>query len=107
MKKLKFSNGLLELVLSGKKTTTWRIGDDKNLSVGDEISCCKVDGVEFTKARITSVRETTFKELTEKDKEGHESFESDEEMYKTFSDYYNMKVTPKTRLKVVKFELIE
>ena len=107
MKKLKFANGLPELILNGKKITTWRISDDKNLSVDDIISCCRVDGTEFANAKITSVKETIFEELTEEDKEGHEPFESDRQMYETFSKYYNIEITPQTKLKVIKFELIE
>lgn len=106
MKQLKFVNGLPELILSGKKTVTRRIKDDKNLSVGNIISCCRVDETEFTQARITVVNETTFEKLTEEDKKGHEPFKSDKEMYDTFSKYYKMKVTPKTKVKVVRFKLL-
>lgn len=106
MKKLKFANGLPELILNGKKTVTWRINDDKNLSDNDTISCCRLDGTEFAQAKITSVKETTFEELTEEDKRGHETFESDEQMYKTFQRYYNMEITPKTKVKVVRFEML-
>jgi hypothetical protein len=32
MKTLKFYDNLIPLILSGEKTSTWRIFDDKNLS---------------------------------------------------------------------------
>ena len=44
--------------------------------------------------------------LTEEDKQGHEPFSSDEEMYKTYSGYYNIEVTSNTPLKIIKFQLI-
>ena len=37
MKVLKFREYLVPLVLSGEKDSTWRLFDDKDLSVGDEI----------------------------------------------------------------------
>lgn len=103
MKQLKFSNP--DLILKGNKSATWRINDDKNLSVGDYLSLCNVNGEEFAKAKIISVGETSFENLTEEDKRGHEKFSSDKEMYETYSRYYKMKVIPKTKLKVIKFQL--
>ncbi len=37
MKTLNFSDKLVPLVLSGAKTATWRLFDDKNLAIGDEL----------------------------------------------------------------------
>ena len=74
--------------------------------MGDNLSLCNNNEKEFAKAEVISVRETTFGELIEGDKEGHEKFSSEEEMYKTYSGYYKMKVTPETKLKVIKFKLI-
>ncbi|MFB6242291.1 MAG: hypothetical protein ABEJ36_05845 [Candidatus Nanosalina sp.] len=52
------------------------------------------------------MKQTTFGRLTEEDREGHESFESEEEIYQTYSDYYDKEVGPDTELKVVKFRLL-
>jgi hypothetical protein len=106
MKQLKFSEPLPRLVLGGTKNTTWRINDKKEIVEGDELSLCHNDGVEFAKAIVASVCETTFGELTDDDKTGHETFANDEEMYATYSRYYNITVAPKTNLKVIKFRLI-
>jgi hypothetical protein len=106
MKRLKFSELLPVLILSGQKNTTWRINDDKNIEVGDTISLCYNDGREFAKAEVIQVKETTFENLTEEDKKGHEKFSSDEEMYETYSRYYKMEVTPKTKVKIIKFRLL-
>lgn len=106
MKQLKFSEPLPELVLGGTKTSTWRINDEREIVDGDKLSLCYNDGREFAKAFATSVRETTFGELTDEDKTGHETFANDEEMYATYSRYYNMAVTPKTNLKIIKFKLL-
>jgi hypothetical protein len=106
MKRLKFSDGLPELIINGKKSATWRINDEKNLSVGDELSLCRADGKEFAKAKITYVKETIFGEMAKQDKTGHENFKSDKEMYETFSEYYKDKVTQETKVKIIKFRLI-
>jgi hypothetical protein len=37
MKTLKFAANLVPLILSGEKTSTWRLFDDKDLQVGDEL----------------------------------------------------------------------
>lgn len=60
----------------------------------------------FTKAKITNVIEKKFKDLDEKDIEGHEKFASKEEMYATYSTYYNKTVDENTLVKIIKFELI-
>lgn len=104
MKKLKFANP--DLIMKGRKNTTWRINDEKNISTGDILSFCNVDGEEFAKARIISVRETVFEGLKKEDREGQEEFPSDKDMYQTYSKYYKMKVTPRTELKVIKFQVL-
>ena len=106
MKRLKFSEPSPHMILSGKKTTTWRVNDDKDLSVGDNVQLCYGDGKEFAKMVIFNVRETTFGELTNDDWNGHEKFSSDDEMYETYSKYYNLKVTPETKVKVIKFRVL-
>lgn len=106
MKQLKFSEPLPELILRGDKTTTWRIADDKDIEVRDVLSLCDATGEEFGVAEVLSVKETTFGELSEDDKQGHEQFHSEQGMYDTYSKYYDMDVTPRTRLKVIKFMLI-
>lgn len=106
MKILCFSEPLPKMILDGEKTISWRINDEKNISVGDEISLCYNDKKEFGKAKVIWVKETTFGDMTNEDKDGHEKFDSVEESYRTYSKYYKMDVKPQTRLKVIKFELI-
>ena len=107
MKRLKFSDDLIKLLLNGQKDTTWRINDDKNISEGETLSLCRNDEIEFASAKVLWVKETTFGKLSVEDKEGHEKFSSDEELYKTYSRYYNIEVNPETILKVIKFKIIK
>jgi hypothetical protein len=106
MKQLKFVEPLPKLILDGSKKATWRINDKRGIVKGDELSLCHNNGEEFAKAIAINVKETTFGELTTEDKKGHESFANDEEMYVAFSRYYNMEVSPKTNLKIIRFKLI-
>ncbi len=105
-KNLKFNSKLVPLILSGRKTSTWRLFDDKNLSEGDRITL-KEFGAEdgFAKAVVKKVVVKRFDELTKDDRSGHESYASDDEMYKTYSDYYKTPVGPKTTVKIIWFEL--
>ncbi|MBU4480120.1 ASCH domain-containing protein [Patescibacteria group bacterium] len=107
MKTLKFRENLSKLILKGDKDTTWRLFDDKDLTEGDEVSFVVKETLkEFAKAKIIGMRETTFGELTEEDWDGHEKFESEEEMYKIYSGYYNKEVNKNSLVKIIKFKLI-
>lgn len=107
MKRLKFVEPLPALVLAEYKDTTWRINDDKDITCNDELSCCYVNGEEFAKAKVIWIKETTFENLTDEDKEGHEPFDNLEHMLETYSKHYKLKVKPETRLKVIKFKIIK
>lgn len=106
MKYLKFREELVELILKGEKTTTWRINDEKNIVAGDELSLQRINGEEFARARVLNVKETTFGKLKEIHKEGHEKYKTEEEIYRQFSKDYKMDVTPETPVKVIKFKLL-
>lgn len=106
-KTLKFSEPLPGQVLSGEKDTTWRINDDKDICLEDKLILLrKKDLSQFGEAEVLWVKYTRFGNLTYEDKIGHEKFYSEEQMYATYSRYYNMKVTPDTELKVIKFRLL-
>lgn len=107
MKTLKFREKLSKLILSGEKTTTWRLFDDKDLQVGDEvIFLVKETLEEFARAKLLEVTETTFENLTADDFDGHEKYSSSEEMYQTYSEFYQRTVDAKTPVKIIKFELL-
>ena len=78
----------------------------KILSANDILSLCYNDEKEFAKAKVIWTKETTFGNFTEKEIEGHEAFNSDEEMYETYSKYYGINVKPDTKVKVIKFKVI-
>ncbi len=108
MKTLKFSKDLVELVKNGSKTSTWRLFDDKNIKVDDLVTLIKrPELTPFAEAKVTKVLTKPFQELTNKDKDGHEKFYSEEQMYKTYSDYYKQEVNPDTEVKIIRFKILK
>jgi hypothetical protein len=111
-----FSEPLPTLILSGKKTTTWRIdepvpvkraSDTDRIKVGDSLSLCYNSREEFVKAITTKVNHTIFSKLTDEDLSEHEKFNSKKEMYKQFEKYYKIKVNDNTKVVVIKFKLLK
>lgn len=106
MKQLKFAPNLRDIILTGEKYATWRLGDDHDINTGDIVSFVG-GGSEFAKAKITSYKEVSFANMTEEDKKGHEKYSSDDEKYATFKGYYDVEVGPDTLVKIYKFSLIQ
>ncbi|MEK9173698.1 MAG: ASCH domain-containing protein [Patescibacteria group bacterium] len=107
MKSLKFSPHLVEKILTGEKISTWRLFDDKDLQRGDRLILInKETGEEFGTAVITILYIKTLSTLEDTDWIGHERFNSEEEMYHTYREYYGDKVTPETEVKIINFQLI-
>jgi ribonuclease HI len=110
VKTLKFNHKDAALVLKGEKTSTWRLYDDKDLSVDDEIKF--IDKVEpdiskswqvIGKASVTEIREKRLKNVTKEDMEGHVEFSSNEEMLDYYKNIYGERVTLDTPVKIVFF----
>ena len=106
MKFLKFSENLLPLIISGEKTATWRLFDDKNLQKSDELVLVnQVDGKNFALAKIVAVTEKTLGEIRESDFAGHEKFESKEKMFEMYSSYYGDRINDGTVVKMILLSL--
>lgn len=112
MKTLKLDHKLAEMVRNGSKTSTWRLYDDKDLQVNDEVELVdKVDpgnpstwqsvGV----ARLDVVLEKRLGEITKEDIQGHDGYASREEMLQAFQKYYGPQVTFETPVKIIHFTL--
>lgn len=111
MKTLKLDHNLALAVVAGTKTSTWRLFDDKDISVNDEVQL--IDKLNpddrnswsvIGTARVTQVTEKRMADLSEADLTGHADYKSVEEMYKTFSGYYNTTVGPDTVVKMIHFK---
>jgi ribonuclease HI len=111
MKTLKFDHELANLILKGDKTSTWRLFDDKDLSVDDEVKFIdKVDTEDSStwkvigQGKVTEVIEKKLGSVTEEDMKGHEAFSSQETMLNTYKNYYGERVTLDTPVKIVFFK---
>ncbi|MEI7653302.1 MAG: ASCH domain-containing protein [bacterium] len=108
MKTLKFAEKLVPSVLNGTKTATWRLFDDKNLSVGDELDLVHATTREhFAYAVITSVKELAIQDITDADRVGHESMGDVDEICAIYEGYYHQHISPESRMKIVRFELVK
>ncbi len=107
MKSLKFRHNLVEKILNGSKTSTWRLFDDKNLEVGDQLQFIDADEKkEFAQAEIVEVKEKTFQQIDDSDFDaGHERYENPEAMIQWFREHCGDQVTWETFVKIIKFKL--
>lgn len=110
MKLLKLDHQLAQAIIRGEKRSTWRLFDDKNIQVGDEIELVdKVDGNNkktwqiFGVASITRVVEVRLSQVMREDTALHEVYESEAKMLEVFRGYYGPGVTLDTPVKVLDF----
>lgn len=110
MKVLKLEHEIAEQVKAGAKTTTWRINDDKNISVDDTIELIdKVDPhivdtwQKIGVAKVNKVVQKRLGEVSDEDYEGHATYPDLETMYKEFGHYHQTEVGPETLVKIVHF----
>lgn len=108
MKTLKFEAYLADMILTGEKTSTWRVFDDKDLQEGDIVIFIRRPELkEFAKARLTKVYEKPLGEIDENDMEGHEKYESTEELLRSYQSYYgDDRVKADTIVKIIYFEVL-
>lgn len=107
MKSLTFDNQYIADILSGEKSATWRIGK-KDYEVDDIISLVNSNDQKiFGYGLINEIIEKRIGELTEQDKKGHETYFSEEEMYKKLRKYYGSSVNKNSAIKIIKFKLLD
>lgn len=106
MKTLKFAQHLIPQILSGQKTSTFRLFDDKNLTAGEDVVFLnKETGETVGVAHITDVRCKTLGTLDTDDWTGHDAYISTEDMYADFRKYYGDQVNENTEVKIISFSL--
>lgn len=112
MKTLKLDHALADMVRRGEKTATWRVYDDKDIHVNDEIELLdKVNPSDpatwqvVGAARVDLVVEKRLGDVTASDFDGHEEFKSREEMLKAYQIYYGPQVTFETPIKMIHFTM--
>lgn len=112
MKKLKLNHNVAELVLKGEMWSTWRLFDDKDLSVNNEVEL--IDKVQPDKpetwrpigiATINKIIEKRLGDIGDADFGDSEEFSSRGAMIQSFQKYYGPDVTLDTPVKIVQFDL--
>jgi ribonuclease HI len=113
MKTLKFDHESAQDVLNGKKSSTWRLYDDKDLSVNDHIKIIdKVDPADtkswqiIGEAVVNEIVEKKLGDVTDRDMAGHEIYKSPEQMLETYRARYGNRVTLDDAVKIVIFKFI-
>lgn len=108
MKTLKFKPQLCEEIIRGTKTSTWRLFDDKDLQVGDQLEFVNKETMRVVgTGLITSLYTKTLSTLNDQDWAGHERYASEEAMYEVYRGYYGDKVTKDTEVKIITFSFNE
>jgi len=103
---LKFARPLIELVCNESKSATWRIDNTRKFVVGEMIECCAADTNEvFAHVKVKSVRNTTFRGVTDAEFLAHESYDSEQQMLNTYEAYYNKPITMDTAVTIITFSL--
>ncbi len=113
MKTLKLDHHLAQAVIAGEKTSAWRLFDDKDIRVGDDIEL--VDKVNpndesswivIGQGVVTQVTEKLFGAVNKDEFKGYEKFDSKDQMYQTYSDYYGKRVDGNTIVKLIEFSFV-
>ncbi|MGH7156754.1 MAG: reverse transcriptase-like protein [Candidatus Saccharimonadales bacterium] len=111
MKTLKFDHGSALDVLTGKKSATWRLYDDKDLSVNDRIKVIDKVNPDDTQtwqvigeAVVNEVVEKKLGDVTDKDMAGHEIYGSKDEMLEVYRGRYGERVSLEEPVKIIYFK---
>lgn len=111
MKLLKVSHKIAKLIYSGQKNSTWRINDEKNVSVDDQIGIIdKVNPDDHSSwqiigtGRVSEVLQKRLSDIGPGDLGTGEDFETKQQMLKTFRNYYGGDVNEQTPVKIITFD---
>lgn len=110
MKSLKLNHEFAQLILQGQKTSTWRINDDKDLHVNEDVQLIdKVDPLKpetwqpIGTARITSILEKQLGKVTAQDIAPGEQLKPLKELLVEYRTYYGQQVSAETPVKIITF----
>lgn len=110
MKSLKLDHELAKLVLTGQMTSTWRVRDDKDISVDDQIELIdKVDPTDpktweyIGVATVDHVSEKRLGDVSRDDFIGREHYQSTGQLIDTYRGYYGDDVDERTPIKMIHF----
>ncbi len=102
-----FASNLVQLILNGTKTLTYRVGDKYEfLNIGDEIDVRNSSNQKvFAKVKIIEKRYTNFADLPI-NRVGHEVYSSKQEQRDTFELYYG-NIHDEDKILILGFTVVE
>lgn len=110
MKSLKINHQFVADILSGKRKTTWRINDDKDLHVNDRVQLIdKKDPSDPSTWQpigiiiIESILEKQLGKVTEQDLEEGQHYDSMDDILEEYRGYYGQQVVLETPVKIIRF----
>jgi len=107
MKTLKFHPKLMESILDGSKTITWRLFDDKDLRSGDHLEFISSETNEkFVQAEIVEVEEKQANRLTDDDLHAY-GYRDRDHFFEINRKYYGDGVMENTLVKIIEFKIRE
>jgi len=114
MKTLKFDHPIAQLIESGERNSTWRLFDDKDIAVNDEIRIIdKVDPKDpqtwriIGTARVSEVLEKRLEDITEQTMTDDHKYTSKKEIVDHYRQYYGNKVTGSSPVKIIYFDFVK
>jgi len=97
---VKYAPHLLPKVLSGEKTTTWRLDNEKPFEVGGRVGHCRIYG----HSRVSWIIDTVLGEgIDAAAHEGHEDCGSAEERIDTYRGFYGPEVDGASEVTAIHF----
>lgn len=113
MKTLKFNHSDAQLIQAGQKNSTWRLFDDKDLSVDDQLKI--IDKVQqddpatwqvIGGGKVIEVLEKKLGNVSAADMQGHKEFSNKDQILEVYQGYYGPRVTLDTPVKIIHFEFM-
>ncbi len=111
MKTLKFNHQMAQLIRDGRKTVTWRVNDEKNISVDDEVWIIdKVDKknpdtwLAIGTAKVSEILAKHLGDIQDDELGEAEHYATKQEMVDTFRKYYGRDINEQTAVKIIHFK---
>lgn len=111
MKTLKFDHEQAQLIERGSKISTWRLYDDKDLSVNDDVRIIDKQNPKDPKtwtiigtAKVTEIVQKRLEDITEQHLKADHAYSTKKEMINTYRQYYGDRVTGATPVKIIYFD---
>ena len=106
MKTLKFDESQIDKILNREIISTWRLADEKNIQVNDELQFISSKTSEkFAEAIVDEVTTKRINDINSEDMVGHQQYDSLSDILISFQKYYGALINSESLVKIIKFHL--